>query len=298
MYQPLPEFCVVQCINSLTSTLLSDVKVELNSDWTPQQSSDTVNLIVKSLKLPSIDEIPIIEAILRTLSSKTIPVYEYDHIQARDSNDRVDRLAKILSRSIGRGGVILVVPSLLPVSLISRLDPDNLLLLESSLLLEAEVTYSNILYLPEDRDEIEIVAKKNSQSSYERAEWLKRKAEERGIKVARVKELSDNTSILNYVTRRGIDSIKTSVPVTKIASLIVTLSKCRGIDGIMPLVKDDSSKHLLYAVGIGMDEAEGIAETLRGMRGSRIGDILGDMLKSHIPDGCRLALGNLIRALY
>lgn len=294
-----PESCIRECVGSIRRTRILRVEVSYR-EWEPGPEAGEINLMVKSLSLPSVDEIPVLASILASLTGKQINIFEYETIPISEA--RVTRLTRLINMSLASGrGIVLVAPSLLPISLISKLNPDQLEMLEDKLLLEATIEYSNILYLPEEADRIEIVAKRNSQSSYKRAEWLKREAEARGIRVTGIVSLEDNSEILKYVTRRGVESVYMSVPVTKIASLIVAISRCLGLGGIEVLEKRDSATHLVYALGINWEEARGIGRQLTRYEGALISDIWDELISGRVNiglnTGCSRAIVSLYRAL-
>jgi len=289
--------CISECTARIKTTRILDIKIEFNHEWDPGKVRSSINFLVKSLYMPSIDEIPIIESLLKSIYNKyRISIYEFESLSSSES--RSSRLTKLINKSIEGGhGILLILPSLFPVALISRLDQKHMNILEDSFLLKATITYSNILYLPLSR-EIEIVAKKNSEASYERVEWLREKAKERGIKVSRVVLLEDNSTILRYVTRGGRNTIYRSVPVTKLAYLIALLSVCMRLDDIEVLEKDDTSQQLVYAYGIEYNDGYAIKEMLYRSNGMMIRDLDSGILSNYIDKGCEKGLGELGKLFY
>ncbi|MCE4602908.1 MAG: hypothetical protein F7B18_06985 [Desulfurococcales archaeon] len=291
-----PESCIEECVLWVKRARILEAKVEIRDEWDPGPRAESIDLMVKSLTLPSVDEIPILSAILRTLYDRKVGIYEYEALPLDEA--RVDRLTRLINHSFKTGrGIILVAPSLLPVSLISRLDQDKLEILESKLALEATIRYTNTLYLPDPNtagvSSIEIVAKRNSEASYERAEWLKYMATRLGLRVERIRSLEDNTEILRYITMDGVNTLYTRIPVTKVASLVVALSRCLSLDGILPLEKRDTATHLIYALGITFDEARRIGERILGYTGMLVADMWMDIFEEHVNTGCSRGMASL-----
>ncbi|MEB2793447.1 MAG: hypothetical protein G5Z42_02670 [Caldisphaeraceae archaeon] len=225
-----------------------------------------LSLVVKSIHEPSIDEIPIYNTIIDAFSFDEI--YEYERIPEPPISDRTEHLAEFISENYYKGkGVIAILPSMLAIGITSRLKDEVIEELENGLIAEVEITAENILYLP-DKNYIgntgfEIVAKSNSESSYERAEWIKEEAKKQDIKVSAVKFLSDNKSIMDYVASGGIKGYLRRVPVTKIAMMIVATAICLGLDGINNVTRRETNKHSVYGIGINDSIAERLKTALK-----------------------------------
>ncbi len=291
-----PESCIEECVHEVKRARILGARVEVREEWDPGPRADSIDLMVKSLTLPSIDEIPILSAILRTLYDRKVKIYEYEALPLDEA--RVDRLTRLINHSFKEGrGIILVAPSLLPISLISRLDQEKLEVLESKLAIQATIRYTNMLYLPDRNvvgaDGIEIVAKRNSEASYERAEWLRDMATRLGINVKRITTLEDNTEILRYITMGGVNTLYTRVPVTKVASLVVALSRCLSLEGILPLEKRDTATHLIYAIGITPAEARRIGEKILNYTGKPVSKMWMNIFEKHINTGCSKGVASL-----
>jgi hypothetical protein len=215
-----------------------------------------LSLVLKSIHEPSIDEIPIYNTLVDSFNFDEI--YEYERVAEIPKGDRSDNLSMFIVDSYNKGrGIIAIIPSLLVIGLTSKL-PDNIIdELENNLMAEISVVSENILYLPDraslGSNNIEIVAKSNSESSYERVEWLKSEAEKEGIKVENVKFLPDNKSIMDYVASGGIKGYLKRVPVTKIATMIVAASQCLDLEGVNDIVRKEESRHTIYTLGLTND---------------------------------------------
>ncbi|MEB3774163.1 MAG: hypothetical protein GSR86_04470 [Desulfurococcales archaeon] len=286
--------CSRACIEYMGKTRILGIDITINESWTPGGFKPVISLLVKSLSMPSIDEVPIIQSILDSIAEKhRINIYEYEPLSG--STQRADRLVRLIESSLASGwGLSVVVPSLFPVALVSRLQQRYIETLENGLLAEVGVTYSNHLYLPES-GEIEIVAKANSMASYERVEWLKMKAEEEGIKVTGVRHLENNNEILKYVTRHGIETIYKSVPVTKLASMIIILARCLGLEGLKIVEKQDTSHHLLYLIGVEDAEADNVLKRIKRMEGLPLSSIWGELVRSQVERGCSNMMSGLVK---
>ncbi len=212
-----------------------------------------VSLVLKSLHEPSIDEIPIYNTIVGSFNFNEI--YEYERVAEIPKGDRIDNLSIFITDSYQKNrGIIAIIPSLLVIGLTSKL-PENIIdELENSLMAEIQVNSENILYLPDRSylagNSIEIVAKSNSESSYERVEWLKNEAEKEGIRIETVKFLPDNKSIMDYIASGGIKGYLKRVPVTKIATMVVAASQCLDLEGVNDIVRREESKHTIYTIGL------------------------------------------------
>ncbi|AFZ70018.1 hypothetical protein Calag_0236 [Caldisphaera lagunensis DSM 15908] len=224
-----------------------------------------LSLVLKSLHEPSIDEIPIYNTIVGSFNFNEI--YEYERVAEIPKGDRINNLSLFIMDSYQKNrGIVAIIPSLLVIGLTSKL-PENIINdLENSLLAEIEVSSENILYLPDRSylpgNSIEIVAKSNSESSYERVEWLKNEAEKEGIKVENVKFLPDNKSIMDYIASGGIKGYLKRVPVTKIATMIVAASQCLNLEGVNDIVRREQSKHTIYTIGLTNEMLNELKESL------------------------------------
>ena len=230
-------------------------------------SGGPVSLFVKSIHEPSIDEVPIIAAILGSLEGRRVLVYEYERISPSwEPRERV--LARLVRASVDRGAPsIIVMPKALPVSIYGSLPERAIRALQESTTIRAAVDHENALYLPEDppRGRIEIVAKRNSTASYSRVVWLEEQARRHGVRVEAVRYLSDNTQIFSYVFSRGLSGVLERVPVNKLSLYILTLQTCgllEGLGTIIPLYRRERSEHYIYTINLGRDTVHRIVEAL------------------------------------
>ncbi|MCE4628325.1 MAG: hypothetical protein F7C34_04165 [Desulfurococcales archaeon] len=258
-----------------------------------------VQVFVKSVREASIDEIPLILALLEGLRSRRVEFFEYERM-TRGEMSREEVLARLINSGLRRGNpTIVVMPSALPASLYSRLPWEAREALSRSLAIRVIVENENILYLPEQspRDGVEIVAKNNSASSYARVRWLRGEAERRNIRVRGEVYLQDNASIMEYVLEKGIQSIGERIPVNKLAHYIVALSKCDRISGIEQLRRWERSTHLVYAINTSIDTLLPVYEMLRGRRMRLVDEILVGPLYSEIMAGARRIMREVLARL-
>jgi hypothetical protein len=248
----LIDSCTWEYMKTYSRLKILGGSLEVLGEDTGVSGSGSIAVIVKSVKEISFDEIPLFNAIISALSTYNITprFYEYDMIA--EGRGRYEELARVLVDSIEGGmGVIAVLPYLAPVAVISRVSEPILEALDSALRVQVNVRYENLLYIPERRDdEVEVIGKENSASSYERAEWFRVEAERRGFKRVIVKFLSDNKSIFNYVTSIGPKGIYRRVPVTKLASYIVALARCYSLGGVEEVIREEEATHMLYILGV------------------------------------------------
>jgi len=259
----LAEECSDILMHYYSSDTVKKVETEVVSEPTVGIDSDRVDVYVKSIREVSLDELPIINSILLSLQDKRTVFYEYESIRIKEPRHKV--LSKLISRSLKLGvPAIVVMPSALPVSLLNALNEDVLQLLDESLYMKINVTYENYFYLPvrEKAGSIELVAKDNSKSSYERVEWLSSEAPRRGIEIKRVLYLPDNRSIFDYILGAGPQGIYERVPVNKLALYVLALSKCIGFSGLEMISRIEKSTHLLYAVNLDYETLSKIRENV------------------------------------
>ncbi len=238
----------------------------------PASSVSPILLYVKSLN-SSIDELPVIAAMLKATSGWPggLELYEYESLGGE--GDRYAKFARLLGEAIRRGRPFLaLVPQLMTVRLLEGLNQDMAEVLEASAVASVEVEKEDILYLPRyvKGDGIELVVKESSASSPERAEFLKRRASELGVEVSRVKRLPDNSSILNYVLEKGVCSALERVPVTRLARMIYAAFQCTGLSGLAEGIltgegASDRSILTIYSYALPSQVIERLLDMLSGL---------------------------------
>jgi len=230
----------------------------------PPAAPSRAVLIVKSLAAPSVDEVPVVEALISSLAASgvyRVEVYEYEPLWGRPG--RGWRAAELILRSLREGAALVALaPSLMAVDLASRLPWEVAEALESGLLARVEVEYDSILYLPEG-GRVRLLAKANSESSYERVEWLRGRARELGVEVERVVYLEDNAAILRALKLHGPGWHRRLVPVTKVARIVLALLRCRGVGGVVELARRERARHTIYAVNLDEYTAQAMLYALR-----------------------------------
>lgn len=263
----LIEECADEYMRLYARTRIHNVSVHLH-DVPPGPSPNEIEIYLKSVREVSIDEIPIVVALLEAFKGRRLVIYEYENIKKRD--DRARLASRLVERGVEEGrSFILVMPSLMPVSLATSLPYEVQDAVSESLGLTITVTYDNILYLPEGkRRGIEIVAKENSEASYERVMWLEKKAEEQGLYVRRTVYLPDNKKIFEYVTGLGAEGIYERVPVNKLSSYIVAMSRCLRIPGIREYMRRENVKHYVYGYRVPHQDFARLARLLEKYTGS------------------------------
>ncbi len=212
--------------------------------------ANRVDVYVKSMRDVSLDEYPILRGLFHSLHNARIEVFEYESIDQSLPRHRV--LSRLLERSVKRRiPTIAIVPSAMPVSLVESLSPNLLGLLDNSLVAKIRVEFRNMLYLPAPpADPITLVAKANSESAYDRVQWLDRRAAKLGLRVDGKVYLPDNRIIFEYVFSGEPDSYRRKVPVNKLALYIRVLADCADLPGVLSLERREESTHLLYGIGV------------------------------------------------
>jgi hypothetical protein len=230
----------------------------------PRGAPGRAVIIVKSLSPPSVDETPIVEAVLGALEASgvyRVEVYEYEPLWGRPGRGR--RAAELIKKALSEGAALVALaPALMAVDLASRLPWEAIEALEEGLLARIEVDYESLLYLP-DSGSVTLLAKANSASSYERVEWLRRRASSVGVEVERVIYLEDNAAILRALRGQSPGWYRRLVPVTKLARILLAALRCREIPGIVEFRRRERAEHTLYAVNLDPDTAAAILYSLR-----------------------------------
>ena len=220
-----------------------------------QGGGGPVLFYVKSLS-SSVDELPVIAAVMEAASNwpEGVEVYEYEDIGG--AGDRYRRLARLLQVAMeSRRPFIALVPELMTVRLLSALPHGTAESLESSVLAVVKTEKEDMLYMPRYAPPggVEVVAKESSASSPARAALLSRRLERAGLRVRGVKRLPDNSSIRGYVLERGLCTALERLPVTRLARLIYSLYRCTGLGGLVEPLRTgpgeggDESRLTLYA---------------------------------------------------
>ncbi|MCE4629554.1 MAG: hypothetical protein F7C82_04670 [Desulfurococcales archaeon] len=286
--------CADEYMRQYARTRIHRIDVELHDVMSGKPPSE-IEVYLKSVREVSIDEIPIVKSILNAFEGRRLIIYEYENIRKRD--DRARLASRLVERGIEEGrSFILVLPSLMPLSLATSLPYEIQEAVADSLALTITITYDNLLYLPEgQRRGIEIVAKENSEASYERVKWLKEKAEELGVYVKKVVYLADNKEIFEYVTELGADGIYERVPVNKLASYIVSLARCLRIPGIREFLHREQVKHYIYGYKVPYQDFAKLSNILVSYSGSF--PVPGGLLYNVVYRGVRTLLAELMNRL-
>ncbi len=262
-----------------------------------------LSLIVKSVHEPSVDEIPLFGALIERFSFSEI--YEYERIAEAPVGDRTEHLARFLEEALSEGrGVILVAPSLIGVSLAGRLSDEVLDELDQDAIAELSVSTEGILYLPRrevvDDSSIEVVGKRNSESSGERARWLVNEARRRGLRAREPVFLPDNRSITEYVTSIGSRGYLYRVPVTKLAAALVALDKCIENNYVEEIRRSETSSHTVYAVRLSEPQLKALRDTLDSLSRVRRGALISRLpsgLEPYFEKGAREVMAEVMRRL-
>ena len=296
LYEGLPEDCVEQCMELYEKSRVYSVEASIANEPLREpvagSNSGTLWVIVKSIRLPSIDEVPVLNTVISSASSYRVEVYTYEEF---GETDRASRLALLLEKGLSMGvPMVIVMPGLMGVALTSRMNRAALEALESSYVLEARLEYSNVLYLPLG-GEIELVGKENSESSYERIEWLLGEAARRNVRVRGVKLLKDNREIWGYTVSQGARGLFERVPVNKISWLVAVLSSCAGIRDVQVLFRREKARHFIYILGLGrafLDELLGGFKNYKNPTCT-----IPRELRGVVREGCKETLEELYREL-
>lgn len=303
---PSVDECADELMNIYARSRVYETSVELIRS--PMEVAVTrrptgLSLIVKSVHELSTDEIPIVNVLLERFDFSEI--YEYERVVEAPEGDRAQHFATFLSEALADGrGVIVLVPSLMVVSLTSRLSEELAEELEEGALAEVSVKADNELYLPLRAaigdSPIEIVAKANSRSSYERVRWLRGEAGRRGIRVSNEVYLPDNRSIADYVTSSGRRGYLYRVPVTRLASVLVALDRCSEADSVEEVRRPEAESHTLYAINITEEHAKRLVQVLAEISAMSRGApfvTIGERLRPFFEKGSREVVAEVARKL-
>ncbi|MGC9071201.1 MAG: hypothetical protein ACP5HK_00670 [Acidilobus sp.] len=298
---------VDECVDELervyATTRIYDVRVVEVGEPQVSPSEREVSLIVKSVHEPSVDEIPLLTALMERFSFSE--VYEYERIAEAPEGDRADHLARFLSEALSMGrGVILVAPNLIGVSLAGRLPEETLDELDQDALAQVSVRAEGTLYLPlreaVDEASIEIVGKSNSESSGERAKWLLSEARRRGLRATSAQFLPDNRTITEYVTSIGSRGYLYRVPVTKLASVLVAVDRCLERNEVEEIRRPESASHTVYAIRLSEGQLKALREALSSLINLRRGELVSRLspgLEPYFEKGAREVMAEVLRRL-
>ncbi len=297
------EECAEELQRLYMTTRLYGVGVRLIGEPELSPRERELALIVKSVYEPSVDEIPLLGALMERFEFSEI--YEYERIAEAPTGDRSEHLARFLEEALSDDrGVILVAPSLIGVSLAGRLPDEIVDELDQDATAELNVSTEGLLYLPTreavNDSPIEIVGKKNSESSGERARWLAHEANRRGLRTREPLFLSDNRSITEYVTSIGSRGYLYRVPVTKLAAALVAIDKCVGREYIEEIRRPESSTHTIYAVRLSDPQIKGLHDVLRSLTRLRSGSLIARPprpLEPYFEKGTREVMAEILRKL-
>ncbi len=293
----LPEECARQCLELYEKSRIYSIKPVIASEPPKEpvrsKNAETLWVVVKSIRLPSIDEVPVLNAVIKSAVGFRVEVYTYEEF---GESDRASRLAFLVEKGLSIGvPMIVVMPGLMGVALTSKMKRRALEALESSFVLEARLEYSNILYLPLS-GEIELVGKENSESSYERIEWLLKEAAKRNIKVRGVKLLKDNREIWEYTVTLGPKGLLERVPVNKISWLVAVLSSCTGVGEIQVLRRKERARHFIYAIGLDRAFLDRLSNSFKNYENSSCKPSLE--IRDTVGEGCKETLSKLHREAF
>jgi len=263
--------CAKAYIDLATSTRYQRVAFEIENPEPPGKPGDELDVYVKSVYELSIDEIPLVEGIIRALSHRRLNIYDYESIDKERGRHVI--AARLLEKAIRSGrSFIMVLPSALPLGLASSLPGEYWWILEDLHVANVTIEYDNPLYLPAPPVEppINLVAKRNSQASYERVQWLAERAVELGLPRPNTVYLDSNRMIFNYVTSDGVPGLKRRIPVNKLAGHIVALDRCLSL-GMTRLQwrRGEQVSHLIYAQGLAGGELEALRREVERYSGAR-----------------------------
>lgn len=286
--------CADEYMRLYTRVKIHDLDVEMH-DVEEGESPSEIEVYLKSIREISIDEIPIVKSILSAYEGRRIIVYEYENIRKRDDRSRL--ASRLIERGIEEGrSFILVLPSLMPISLATSLPYEIQEAVSDSLASTIFITYDNLLYLPEGkRRGIEIVAKENSEASYERVKWIRRKAEENGMYVKREVYLADNKEIFEYVTEAGAEGIYERIPVNKLSGYIISLSRCLRIPGIREFLHKENVKHYVYGYRVPRQDFARLTHILRSHANTH--PLPSGLLYNVVYKGVRTVMAELMNRL-
>lgn len=287
--------CLEVCSSVYRAGKPYSVSVEIEGEpLEPGPGRSRVYLVVKSLRLPSIDEAWIVSGLLSSLRQRhSVRILEYEPHGSRRGGVRNREFIRALRRAVQEGsGIVALVPHLFTLDLMSVMDDRMRSLLEGNYIISVEASFRNILYLPQQPggdSRIEIVGKRNSSASYERVMWLADQARRLGLDVREV-FLNDNSEIYNYVVSGAPLSFYTRVPATKISLLGAVLASCNALEGLTVLERIERAEHTVYAIGVPRETVDALVDALLRLPRS---EGLDEEVESRIAEGCRGELEHL-----
>jgi len=111
----LIEECAEELERLYAASRVYQVSTEIVGEPQASPVEKEISLIVKSVHEPSIDEIPLLGALLEAFDFSEI--YEYERVVEAPGGSRAEHLARFLQEALSTGrAVIMVAPSLLGVS--------------------------------------------------------------------------------------------------------------------------------------------------------------------------------------
>jgi hypothetical protein len=298
----LIEECAEELERLYAASRVYQVSTEIVGEPQASPVEKEISLIVKSVHEPSIDEIPLLGALLEAFDFSEI--YEYERVVEAPGGSRAEHLARFLQEALSTGrAVIMVAPSLLGVSLAGRIPEELVEELDQGAMAQVSVRSDGLLYLPlkeaVDEQAIEVVGKSNSESSGERASWLIEEARRRGIRTRGPVFLPDNRAVAEYVTSIGSRGYLYRVPVTKLAAVLLAIDHCLDRDDLEEMRRPEVSSHTVYALRLSEGQLKSLTSTLIGLQGVR-GSLLARLpqkLEPFFERGSRETVAEVLRKL-
>jgi hypothetical protein len=209
----------------------------------PKLVTNRLGIIVKTLTVPSPDEVPLLHALgilADNLSSRgvTVSFYEYEPVGISvDRSQELKTLIRHLSNKLTPS--LIVVPKLMGTVLAGLAVEEGL---DLSLMFTITITRDLVFYLPKGFvPVIRFLVKRNSRASYRKYELIKNYARLQGFNVGKEKLFGGNGEILEYLSNEarseGVGALLKNIPVTRLSLTVLSTLRCLGK---MDLVKREA----------------------------------------------------------
>ena len=215
---------------------IRDIEVEESRDSQGGStlSANKLGVIVKTVSLPSPDEIPLLHALgilADNLSSRGVTVSFYEYEPASVSIDRSQKLKMVVKHLNSRmTPSLIVIPKLMSTVLAGLAVEEGV---ELTPLFTVTVTRDLVFYLPNSFVPlIRFLVKRNSRASYRKYELIKNYARLHGFNIGKEKLFSGNGEMLEYLSREarseGVAALLKNVPVTRLSLTVLSTLRCLG----------------------------------------------------------------------
>lgn len=199
---------------------------------------DRIAFLVKTLTMPSPDEIPLLHALglLADEAHKrgmSVEIYEYE--PSTGPLDRYSELKRLTQWLLATGMPMLIaVPSVLQVALVEVADEDGVLEPVGTVRVMRDLYF----YLPTpELGNVRFLVKTNSRASFKKYQLMRKIAIETGLRVWKERLFHSNREILDYLVKEAVSSgprgLAVNVPVTRLSLAVISVLHCTGDDDLI-----------------------------------------------------------------